>query len=218
MDAVNAPTVTIGNATAGTLTTGAFNNWEHTLSTLNLISGNSITVGGNITKGVDDGSVANSGNGTLTLQSNGNIAVNAGISSSATYGQLNMAFTAGANSNTGGISLNGNLASNTGTVTLTAGGTGTITETSGDSIATSTLNMTSGTGAVGTSGANIVTSASTLSVNTSGGNAYLTDTNTGTSTLNASNLSTGGINVIFRRAVDTRRECHRRVCQYEPHR
>ncbi len=106
LDAVNAPTVTVGSTSAGALTTGAFN-WEHTLDNLNLIGG-SVEVGGNITKGVDDASVANSASGTLTVQSNTDITQdsNAAIASSGSYGKLNTLFDADVAGGEGAILMN----------------------------------------------------------------------------------------------------------------
>jgi hypothetical protein len=128
MDDINAPTVTIGALTdTGLLTTGAFN-WEHTLNTLNLESGGtagSVTIGGNITKGTDDGSVANTATGALTVLAGSNIVQNASsaISSSSTYGKLNTIFDSDYAGNDGYILLSSgaSITSNGGNITLGGG-------------------------------------------------------------------------------------------------
>ena len=135
MDSVDAPNVVIGSLTGtGLLTTGDFN-WEHTLNHLTLEEGGStgaVTIGGNITKGVDDGSVANSADGTLTVIAGSNIVQNSGkaIASSGSYGKLDVLYDSDYAGAGGAISISGNITSNGGNIIL-GGGNGTISAGSG---------------------------------------------------------------------------------------
>jgi hypothetical protein len=93
----------------------------------------------------------------------------------------------------GSIDFAGNINAVGGSVTLSADGTGSITRTSG-TISTSTLDMTAG-GVIGSMGSNILTSATTLTANTSGGDVFVTGSSPialGMSSANNFNLTTTG--------------------------
>ena len=125
MDAVNAPTVTVGSTSAGLLTTGAFT-WESTLTNLNLLGGN-ITMGGNLTNSTVNGA-------TLTLQAAQNITTGS-ISGSSGHA-LNLLIDADYAGAGGYAQGNYNIATYGGNITI-GGGSGTISAGNGYAVGSS---------------------------------------------------------------------------------
>jgi hypothetical protein len=87
----------------------------------------------------------------------------------------------------GNISLNG-INAGTGSVTLTTGGSGSISEPVAVNINAGTLIMTAGSGGIGASGNSIITSATNLTANAgTTGNVFVSDSAATTATLSGAN-------------------------------
>ena len=212
MNAISAPTVTIGRSDAtsgGTLTTAAYT-WNSTLNTLNLYGYNEV-IGGTLTSGNTSGTQDKN----LNLYANNDIKVNSSsaISSSSTYGKMNILLDSDYDaSGAGAISVSPNLTSNGGNITL-GGGNGNITAGSGYAYGDSGTNLSGinlGAGAtVSAGGGNIVMNGYGYAggSNTTGANgiaingATVQTTGNGTITLSGTGAGTGngtgntGINI-----------------------
>ena len=198
-------TATLTATGTGTITASAGSNI--TASTINFTSGtgaigtsgnNILTTASTISATATNANAYISNSGALTLNAT---SIGTGILSvtndnSITLGG-NLSATGGitlnVTGNNGGIGLNTRTLTATGaTVSLTANGSGTITETTA-TITGTTVNLNSGTGAIGTSGNRILTTATNVSANTSNGSAYIT--NTGAVNIAASNVGSGLLDV-----------------------
>ena len=148
---------TSGSGAIGSLNIATPNWTANTTGAVTLVdttatTGNGISTGSNI-------SFTDSANSATALTTSGTITASGTLALLAT----------GTN---GGIVLGGNVS---GTVdTITATGSGTITQTAGTVTGTTSAAFTSTSGAIGTSGANISINTPTVTANTTG-NVYLTD-------------------------------------------